>query len=593
MYFNKKLFVGSAVLVAAFSLLLSSLSQAAVIQVGTDDVNAGAAANCDLVNNICPTLRDALDVTNNNGEADTIMIGEGTTLIEFGALAIDEDVALTIQGVNSNISILNADFDMNLVGDSRIFVIDGSSADVSINNLGFVSGFGSSDGGCIRFNPVANLTIENSSFLNCRAQRHGGAISVNHANAENINISNTSFSQCDADSNANSTGDGGAVYLAGGSFQFVNSEVTHSSALSGGAIYLAAGVSGELVDSAIRYSDSVNEGGGIASYADNLQIRRSTVHGNTAANNDEIANEDLGGGLYHEGTGLIISDSTFSNNHGESGGGAISLIGNASITNSTLSGNDGATGGALVAVGSELSLNHVTFLNNEASANAYNIVAGFVDMTFRNSLLGPAGPGDASGANCSFVNEVISLAGGNLVTDESCSFDAMENIITADLGEIGLDPVLRLNNGQTQTHALLAGSLAIDGGIDYGWDVDQRAVPRDSQVDIGAYEVSCGDGIVQEFNNETCDFAAEDAPENCNSSCALELVEDDPVGDVSASDDGVGDTAGDDADGPASSSETALAGGCSLVSSQPGQAGLYLLIAFAVFGLMRQRTRYT
>jgi hypothetical protein len=79
----------------------------------------------------------------------------------------------------------------------------------------------------------------------------------------------------------------------------------------------------------------------------------------------------------------------------------------------------------------------------------------------------------------------ISL-GHNVVEDpNNCAFAASGD-------ETGIDPdldALADNGGNTWTHALLEGSLAIDGGDDaYCPATDQRGKIRFSPCDVGAYE---------------------------------------------------------------------------------------------------------
>jgi len=73
-----------------------------------------------------------------------------------------------------------------------------------------------------------------------------------------------------------------------------------------------------------------------------------------------------------------------------------------------------------------------------------------------------------------------------VIQDNSCSPVASDLIITdAQIGPLGN------NGGPTATHALLAGSPAIDAANDAACPVtDQRGVtrPQGAHCDIGAYE---------------------------------------------------------------------------------------------------------
>lgn len=82
----------------------------------------------------------------------------------------------------------------------------------------------------------------------------------------------------------------------------------------------------------------------------------------------------------------------------------------------------------------------------------------------------------------------ITSAGGNLDSGTSCGFSTLTDISNTDplLGS------LTANGGRTSTHALLAGSPAIDAAQQSPCPAtDQRLVPRPqgSGCDIGAYEL--------------------------------------------------------------------------------------------------------
>jgi hypothetical protein len=94
-------------------------------------------------------------------------------------------------------------------------------------------------------------------------------------------------------------------------------------------------------------------------------------------------------------------------------------------------------------------------------------------LTLTNSLLE-----SPSGTNCS--GSVVD-GGGNLADDTSCG------TIPGTLA--GLSFSLADNGGTTKTHALSAGSNAIDHAGDCGLELDQRGAPRfDGACDSGSFE---------------------------------------------------------------------------------------------------------
>ena len=83
-------------------------------------------------------------------------------------------------------------------------------------------------------------------------------------------------------------------------------------------------------------------------------------------------------------------------------------------------------------------------------------------------------------ANCASYS--IVREGWNISDDDTCG--APFEIIIAD-PQLG---PLADNGGPTMTHALLAGSPAINAGTNCTIGVDQRYVARDAQCDLGAFE---------------------------------------------------------------------------------------------------------
>jgi hypothetical protein len=133
-----------------------------------------------------------------------------------------------------------------------------------------------------------------------------------------------------------------------------------------------------------------------------------------------------------------------------------------------------------------VALTNVTITGNSGSYGAGGIVGLF---TLKSTIIAAN-----SVANCGDATEVdITSHGHNLDSDATCGL--------AGPGDLsGVDPLLGPladNGGPTQTHALLAGSPAIDAGGDDGcpW-ADQRGLVRpvdgdadgEAVCDIGAFE---------------------------------------------------------------------------------------------------------
>jgi hypothetical protein len=260
---------------------------------------------------------------------------------------------------------------------------------------------------------------------------------------------------------------------------------------NGGGIVVQAG-SLVLLDSTIS-GNSASLGSGIYSNGA-LTIRRSTISGNTGTGviysfdtttvSDSTIADNQGTAIVFPPTArtLTIDRSTISGNTDASGIGGLQLQGGtANIRNTTFSSNSGPQGGDFwtFSDGVTLSLVNVTAVGSSAPALLFDHSA---TVTLRNTLFA------GTGARCSLGSQPTSQ-GHNLSSDMTC------NLIDAT-DKPGMDPVLgplAANGGATKTHALLAGSPAVNAGDGTGLEtLDQRGKPRIqfAAVDIGAVEVT-------------------------------------------------------------------------------------------------------
>jgi hypothetical protein len=261
--------------------------------------------------------------------------------------------------------------------------------------------------------------------------------------------------------------------------------------------HIAAGGDLTLNDVTIRNGDAgAGDGGGIYN-GGTLTLDSSTVSGNTA---------DIGGGIASWGT-LTVTNSTISGNTAGLAGGGIASWGTLTVTNSTISGNTvvgiPSYGGGIYS-GGPAALTNVTIsgnssdnraggveVNNSSTATMLNVTVadntgaiGGGIRVFTNSTLNITNSlvaNNPAGGDCSYLGTVNS-GGGNLDSDGTCGAEFPNtNPLLGPLAD---------NGGPTQTHALLAGSPAIDAGDNAACPAtDQRGFPRnDGACDIGAYE---------------------------------------------------------------------------------------------------------
>jgi len=272
----------------------------------------------------------------------------------------------------------------------------------------------------------------------------------------------------------------------------------------GGAVLSTATAT---ISNVIIYGNSASDGGGVASSGTGtMTISNSVVANNSASS--------TGGGLRSFSGRTIITDSTFSGNTADIGG-ALNLQGsNATLINSTISGNttSRATTPAaiLFAVSTEsrtLEVVNSTIANNITSTP--NTVGGILvvgggpgvssTLTLRNSIMANNGSINLLAFRSGSGMATITSQGYNLISDNGAGF------LTGTGDQINTNPrlgPLADNGGPTPTHALLAGSPALDKGSNAGSGVttDQRGLTRPTDLvaaanapggdgsDIGAYE---------------------------------------------------------------------------------------------------------
>jgi hypothetical protein len=172
--------------------------------------------------------------------------------------------------------------------------------------------------------------------------------------------------------------------------------------------------------------------------------------------------------------GLITAVVRFENSTltGHSAGTSPAISGLTTILiNSTVSGNT-----VLGATPREVLFSRYAQLVNSTVAHNTGKGVGGGPVTVRNSIIS-----GNTGDNC--LNEAyVTPEESNISDDDSCG-TAFEFTIA--------DPVLGAladNGGPSMTHALLAGSPAINSATNCSVTVDQRYAPRDASCDIGAYE---------------------------------------------------------------------------------------------------------
>ena len=256
--------------------------------------------------------------------------------------------------------------------------------------------------------------------------------------------------------------------------------------------------------------------------------RTVTIFGLTITNGNPLGISSFGGGIYNDQATLTLSNCTITGNSANYGGGIYGYFSMLTLNNCTIAGNSATYGGGISNYGgsvwghASLSVRSSTISHNSAyvGGGIYNDAnsSGSATLTINNSTISGNSASFIGGGiyNDSFEGNAsltightilnVGASGENLYNSSGTIISLGYNLSSDDGGghfigpadQINTDPMLgplQNNGGPTLTHALLAGSPAIDAG-DPNFtpppDYDQRGAgyPRvaNGRIDIGAFE---------------------------------------------------------------------------------------------------------
>jgi CSLREA domain-containing protein len=338
----------------------------------------------------------------------------------------------------------NASGDEGTAGSGGALLVDGGSADVTIESCWFHDNE-AARGGAISFH-AWKLKIIDSAFDANRSHTFGGAIDGGATGG--WTMEDTIF-----DSNRAEFG-GGAVYCDGGGLlsadrmTFVANTAAGKRpkglAVSGGGglmsgcetylthnLFLVNMVYGEIPDPADPADDAIDGGGGGLYLAKNgsAKISRSVFRGNNAGVGPKTVGS--GGAIFAQGTldleRCAIEDNTASGGHG--GGGIVFDSSYGEIENTMLRANrsvtddwvfpqppkDPASGGAIAVIGNAtIDLLSSSLVNNFGAGEIF--VSGQGTVGFRNTLIGPW-----------MAKESCELSASSLIFDKGYNVEAAVN----------------------------------------------------------------------------------------------------------------------------------------------------------------------
>ena len=345
-----------------------------------------------------------------------------------------------------------------------------------------ISGNRADNGGGV-FSQAGTLEIDNSTITGNKVSDRGGGLFGNMAFVE---IKNSTISK-------NSAYIAGGLLNDSGIFNVENSLITSNrAASSGGGIFT---VNGEFaIDSSNISMNSAAIAAGVMSSSSTLTITTSGISnnragfkagglesiGNVTIDQTTISNNragDHGGGLNHIDGPLIINNSTISGNVAGFTGGGLLNTGNSQVSNSTITGNTAKNGdgGGIFNLSNQLSLERSLISGNKAKTN---------------QEIFNRGPGQ--GGSGTVVSNDFNLIGtSNNAGIFGFTLGLTDIVPSGPIGSI-IAP-LADNGGPTPTHALVAGSPAINAipsVLPECSDTDQRGVgrPQGAGCDIGAFE---------------------------------------------------------------------------------------------------------
>jgi CSLREA domain-containing protein len=493
-------------------ILLTQLSSGPVVNSLADPGVGGCdAEEC--------TLREAIAAAA-VGDTITFAVTGTITLAAVEELVIDEGQDLVIEGP----------------GASSLSVSGGYSEDPE-----------SRYGRVFRIEAGATATMSGLTITGGYSWPSGGGI---------YNAGTLSLTDCAV--NGNQAIDGGGIFNDHGHLTLTNTTVSGNvptgEGPSGGGIFNNAG--NVTLDGSTVSGNSSENGGGIASLNGTILITRSTISGNIGYN--------VGGIQLWQAT-ATITESTISENWGRYGGGVANSYSALTLERSTVAGNWSLRGaGVLSRTDPSDAAQHTTILNSTVSGNTSgdpdeegDFVGGgiynelgltrIILSTVTGNEAGISGGGVYSAAGRFEAGIATTEVKGSLIwgntsgfgtRDDVASFDTAQNaylslghnlVGTAGLnvdfssvfnqtGDQTADPdgtwlgALQDNDGPTHTHALLAGSPAIDAGTctdhtDATIGTDQRGVsrPQGTACDVGAFEYEFGSIVFTGFASPVSD----------------------------------------------------------------------------------------
>jgi CSLREA domain-containing protein len=471
-------------------LLPAALSAQIVVDTTTDELNGGATSGS------C-SLREAIANANSDSGAQADCgagVGSDVITLPAGTYTLTRGGTLENGNATGDLDVTDGDgLTINGAGSATTIIQAGTTTTNGIDRVIDVFGDLTLNGVTVRHGRL-NFADAGSAF--------GAGINILDATVMITDSVITLNNVLDTGSCSNSCGAGG-IGNTNGTLTLTNSVVSSNTAFEfGGGICtgdfnLGSGAGSVTLDNSTLSGNSAPLGGGMEISSLNLgtpiiNIVESTVSGNSATMLQ-------GGGIINTGGTLTILSSDVTGNTATAGvgdgGGIANITGTLDVVNSTISGNSAADeGGGLYAA--NLRIRSSTIAGNSAVNAGGGLTAlGLTAADVQNSIF----TGNSATSDDDCFQDPAAINGSNNLVDDFASGGCSG---TSTAAVTNFDPTLANNGGPTLTHALLAGSNAIDTGAGGCPDHNDTPLPRDqrlflrgngvgqggAQCDIGAFE---------------------------------------------------------------------------------------------------------
>ena len=290
------------------------------------------------------------------------------------------------------------------------------------------------DGRVFNIASDGSLTLEeNITLTGTVTNGNGGAVYVNGGSFTMKNGSKITKSSA-----TGATANGGAVYVAGGAFTMESgSKITGSSASSGGGVYVADGSFTMYGTATIQDNTATTHGGGVHIYSDGIFTMYDGTIGGTVANTAEY-----GGGVFVSDGTFNMYDGTISGNSasgtGASGGGVCISGGNFTMSGDAViiknsAGSSG--GGVFVSDGGEFTMEGGTIggsgginPNSAKNGGGVYIFEGTFTMSDSAVISGNRASGSSSSGGGVYVSTdgIFNMEGGTIGGLDKASANSSE-----------------------------------------------------------------------------------------------------------------------------------------------------------------------